>query len=293
MLLGLHRLQNHLGVAGASEYAILPGVPGRQYRLVFTGRGDRLVGQVFDLASPSAPLATLAKYDGTYAQGTVGVFAMSVFGFLRQSNDPVDVTFDNFAVATPEPWHEFTEDFDDGNDTHPGFHRYDLFGSLGAPPAEFTFADGAMSIAAPASVAPGTIGAYAGATLNTPLPTDVETSVDFWGWNTSPDARSVLYLTARGRDLGDGTFDYYGLFFNPTPFPEAAGGLVTEPAMSINKISANVLELPGLALTRLTNLTLNASTRYRLRFSVQGDSLRGWLFDLSNLATPPGRAFRP
>jgi hypothetical protein len=285
-VLELNRGENQVGSPEFTLRTSFPRVPGRQYRLVFTGRGDHLIGQIFDRENPSKPLATVQGHDGKYTSGTVGVVGLSIFGIIHAFNEPLDVTFDNFAVSTPEPVNSFTEDFDDGRDENAGYARYDLFGSLGAAPAQFTMMDGAMRIAAPASVAPQISGAYAGGTLSTPSHDDVETSVDFWGWNESPSARPVIYLNARGRDRGDGTYDFYALNFSPTSFPEATGGFTIHPHLSITKTTANVLEIPSLANAPLTNLTLSASTRYRLTFSVQGDSLRGWLFDLSDLNKP-------
>lgn len=75
--------------------------PGHGYRLVFTGTGPLLAGQVFDLADLSTPLATVSATDSTYTSGFTGLIANA-----NQVSGPTafaDATFDNFAVSVPEP----------------------------------------------------------------------------------------------------------------------------------------------------------------------------------------------
>jgi hypothetical protein len=81
--------------------------PSQDYRLVFTGIGSSLVGQVFSLSDLDTPLATVSATDATYSEGFVGVLGSGIINDLSTgatTNSPVDVTFDNFrAAAVPEP----------------------------------------------------------------------------------------------------------------------------------------------------------------------------------------------
>lgn len=69
------------------------------YRLIFSGSGTSLIGQIFDLSDLSKPLATVTATDATYLSGNPGVLVAA------NLNDPgvTDATFDNFSAAVPEP----------------------------------------------------------------------------------------------------------------------------------------------------------------------------------------------
>src|SRR5262249_48589148 len=76
--------------------------PAQSYRLVFTGAGPALTGQVFSLGDLSTPLATVAATDPTYPSGSVG---LGVSALETVPGGSADATFDNFVAATavPEP----------------------------------------------------------------------------------------------------------------------------------------------------------------------------------------------
>jgi len=77
--------------------------PGHGYRLVFTGNGDLLTGQVFDDADLSAPLATITATDSTYGSGYSGLIVFD--NTLSPATNGADATFDNYAdgASLPEP----------------------------------------------------------------------------------------------------------------------------------------------------------------------------------------------
>lgn len=75
--------------------------PNQDYRLVFTGMGSALTGQLFHINDLAAPLTTLSITDETYTSGEVGLL---VSGLIVGANSPADATFDNFQVIDmPEP----------------------------------------------------------------------------------------------------------------------------------------------------------------------------------------------
>jgi hypothetical protein len=75
--------------------------PKAGYRLVFTGIGSTLTGQIFALSNLNNPLATVTLKDSTYKTGFTGILATGLIGDV---NTPVDATFDNFGVqSVPEP----------------------------------------------------------------------------------------------------------------------------------------------------------------------------------------------
>lgn len=101
-VININRIDNELGtpITPPGQGAVSL-VPGHGYRLVFTGVGTLLTGQVFDLANLSTPLATVSATDAAYASGFTGLIANA-----NQFSGPTafaDVTFDNFVVAVPEP----------------------------------------------------------------------------------------------------------------------------------------------------------------------------------------------
>jgi hypothetical protein len=79
---------------------------GGGYRLVFTGDdAGLLVGNVYELGNPAAPLATISATDTTYASGFNGLFVFD--NTASPSTSPADATFDNYFAAAslpvPEP----------------------------------------------------------------------------------------------------------------------------------------------------------------------------------------------
>jgi PEP-CTERM motif len=75
--------------------------PAQDYRLVFTGVGATLTGQVFNVNNLALPLATITANDDTYTSGSSGVL---VGASQNAPTSAADATFDNFqAVTVPEP----------------------------------------------------------------------------------------------------------------------------------------------------------------------------------------------
>jgi len=70
------------------------------YRFVFTSIGSVLVGQVFNLADLSTPLATANGVDATFASGVSGLV---VFDNSPTGTGATDATFDNYFATVPEP----------------------------------------------------------------------------------------------------------------------------------------------------------------------------------------------
>jgi hypothetical protein len=80
---------------------VSPLNPSVGYRLVFTGVGAELTGQIFALGDLIDPLATVNLTDATYPSGFVGVLTT---GLIGGDNTGADTTFDNFsAQSVPEP----------------------------------------------------------------------------------------------------------------------------------------------------------------------------------------------
>ena len=73
---------------------------GRDYRLVFEGRGPVLTGKIYDLADLTTPVVTTRAVDATYEGGSIGVFTYSN---TSDGTGPADTTFDNFYADVPGP----------------------------------------------------------------------------------------------------------------------------------------------------------------------------------------------
>lgn len=89
-------------VPSASGFTpVSPLDPSVGYRLVFTGVGAALTGQIFALGDLNDSLATVTLTDATYQSGFVGVITT---GLIGGDNTGADTTFDNFsAQSVPEP----------------------------------------------------------------------------------------------------------------------------------------------------------------------------------------------
>ncbi len=70
------------------------------YRIRFTGDGASLAGELYDLAAPSVPIASVSFTDAAYATGVPGVF---VYDGSGAGNTTATATFDNFSASVPEP----------------------------------------------------------------------------------------------------------------------------------------------------------------------------------------------
>ena len=68
-------------------------IPGRPYRITFSGTGTHYVGRVYDWNDLTTPLVTIEGDDGgTYAHGACGIL-----GFSREGlTGTVDCTYDNY-----------------------------------------------------------------------------------------------------------------------------------------------------------------------------------------------------
>jgi hypothetical protein len=73
--------------------------PSANYRIVFEGVGQNLSAQLYDLANPLVPLASLNSTNATYSSGVNGVF---VFDSSTAGNHTAQATFDNY-LSVPEP----------------------------------------------------------------------------------------------------------------------------------------------------------------------------------------------
>ena len=86
---------------GGTNLADAPAIldPSFDYRLVFSGSGDVLRGQAFNLNDLNNPIVDFSTTDSMYANGTSGLF---VFDNSDTGDQTADATFDNFS-AIPEP----------------------------------------------------------------------------------------------------------------------------------------------------------------------------------------------
>ncbi len=98
----LNRIDDEVLVEIASDVLVTLD-PLKDYRLVFTGDGPDLVGEVYDLDNLNDALATISATDATYTQGFSGLFAS---GTLQVPTSAFDATFDNLTLSgqvVPEP----------------------------------------------------------------------------------------------------------------------------------------------------------------------------------------------
>ncbi len=91
----INRLTNEQPASLVATGSIGTLNPANDYRLVFTGDGSLLTGQIFNLADLATPLATISGIDATYASGNSGLFI-----FTSSDTQTVTATFDNYASAT-------------------------------------------------------------------------------------------------------------------------------------------------------------------------------------------------
>lgn len=93
----INRVDNlqSINTLAAAEVTLIPG---RSYRLVFTGVGSLLTARIYDAFDLSSPLATIQADDATYTNGNSGILSYS-----RDSKAPTDVTFDNYFAAASDP----------------------------------------------------------------------------------------------------------------------------------------------------------------------------------------------
>ena len=77
--------------------------PDKDYRMTFRGIGSHLVGQVFDLADLSTPVASLSATDSTYASGHSGIVVAAT---AADRMSPGDAAFDNYLATVPGDFNE-------------------------------------------------------------------------------------------------------------------------------------------------------------------------------------------
>jgi hypothetical protein len=76
-------------------------VPGKSYRLVFTGVADQFRGRVYELPNLSSPVVDITASDSTYASGMSGLVLAD--NSSPNYDQPADATFDNFLATTAAP----------------------------------------------------------------------------------------------------------------------------------------------------------------------------------------------
>ena len=75
-------------------------VPGRKYRLVFSGQGTRLEGRLYELPDTLHPLRSIVGFDSTWDSGVSGLL---VYDNSDLADNLTDATFDNFVSHDIEP----------------------------------------------------------------------------------------------------------------------------------------------------------------------------------------------
>ncbi|MFM8331626.1 MAG: hypothetical protein ACKN9T_08050 [Candidatus Methylumidiphilus sp.] len=102
----LNRFDGELGIP-IGNVAPVSLTAGESYRLVFTGVGSTLTGQIFSTADLNTPLGTVTANDSAYAAGLTGLLVSANANRAGQALDPSTIpaaTFDNFsATAAPVP----------------------------------------------------------------------------------------------------------------------------------------------------------------------------------------------
>jgi len=91
----INRITNEASAAVISTTSIGALNLANDYRLVFIGEGPLLIGQVFNLADLSTPLATISGIDATYSSGNSGLFV-----FTSTGTQSASATFDNYSSGT-------------------------------------------------------------------------------------------------------------------------------------------------------------------------------------------------
>jgi hypothetical protein len=90
-------------VTGAITNLYFPINLNDQYRLVFTGNGPLLTGQLFDLTNLAQPVVAIQMTDTKYSSGELGILAFDDGAAGDLGNKPVDFTVNNFRAGPPTP----------------------------------------------------------------------------------------------------------------------------------------------------------------------------------------------
>lgn len=93
--LDIDYVQNERGFVLARKSDLILD-PAKQYRFVFTGFGEYLRGDLYDLENPDTPLLTLTALDNRFASGLSGVLIAN-FNLLEG-----DAVFDNYMAKAAE-----------------------------------------------------------------------------------------------------------------------------------------------------------------------------------------------
>jgi autotransporter-associated beta strand protein len=91
----INRITNEASAAVIATTSIGALNLANDYRFVFIGDGPLLIGQIFNLADLSTPLATISGIDATYSSGNSGLFV-----FTSTGTQSASATFDNYASGT-------------------------------------------------------------------------------------------------------------------------------------------------------------------------------------------------
>lgn len=75
-------------------------IPGRSYRMVFSGKGTELTGEIYELPNLDTPMASITGTDATYPSGVAGLI---VYDNSSAQTGTTDTTFDNYFALPFKP----------------------------------------------------------------------------------------------------------------------------------------------------------------------------------------------
>jgi hypothetical protein len=96
--LDILRIRDENSSGGTQASVKIRLIPGQGYRLVFTGIGAQLTGEVYALTNLTTPLATITASNVEFASGACGLF---VYDNSTGGAGTADATFDNFTASPP------------------------------------------------------------------------------------------------------------------------------------------------------------------------------------------------
>ena len=74
--------------------------PGKSYRMVFSGKGTELTGEIYELPNVDTPVASITGTDATYPSGVAGLI---VYDNSSAQTGTTDTTFDNYFALPFKP----------------------------------------------------------------------------------------------------------------------------------------------------------------------------------------------
>lgn len=92
------RIRNEDTAGGTLATISIRLTPGQGYRLVFSGIGAQLTGEVYALTNLTTPLATITANNAEFTSGACGLF---VYDNSTGGGGTADATFDNFSASPP------------------------------------------------------------------------------------------------------------------------------------------------------------------------------------------------